>query len=259
MVTNKPREEIMIIDDSREALQLLTRMLYANGFDIRPVEDGQGAINAARKHAPDLILLDISMSGMNGYEVCDSLKTDPDTEHIPIIFVSALDDFRNKVKAFELGAIDYIVKPFNFPEVLARIEAHLGNSRRIRNLFAANKEGRHRRDLGSDPDTDGEDLPPDTESSETGRPERTSNRITEDSTAYLSESADTQLLRDRAEELERLSHNLRNPIHTVSLTFNLLKKRVVVTDSTDPKVVDYFERIERNLAEISQIIAETTG
>lgn len=250
-VVNPEREEIMIVDDSRETLQFLTKMLYKNGFDVRPVEEGQGAINAVQNKVPDLILLDISMSGINGYEVCRNLKANPQTELIPVVFISALDDFRNKIKAFEVGAVDYVVKPFNFPEVLARIKSHLQVSRKMRTFAETTKLGMHRRDKFAAPEGDrhqkySEIHPEDVSGDEYD---------TENDSVYRAVDA-AQLHHERIEKLENISHNLRNPIHTVKLTFNLLKKRV---EPTDPKVKEYFDRIDRNLAEISSIIAETSS
>ncbi len=117
--------DILIVDDTPDNLRILTSMLQAHGYRVRPAINGQIALTAVGQTQPDLILLDIMMPGMTGYEVCERLKIDPHTRDIPIIFISALDDTLDKVKAFEIGAIDYIAKPFQIEEVLARIENHL--------------------------------------------------------------------------------------------------------------------------------------
>ncbi|MBN2005373.1 MAG: hybrid sensor histidine kinase/response regulator [Anaerolineae bacterium] len=116
---------ILIVDDTPANLRLLSNMLTEQGYKVRAVVNGQMALTTTRAIPPDLILLDINMPGMNGYEVCQRLKMDEETRPIPIIFISALDEVQDKVKAFTVGGVDYITKPFQFEEVLARVETHL--------------------------------------------------------------------------------------------------------------------------------------
>jgi signal transduction histidine kinase len=116
---------ILIVDDTPENLQILSATLSEKGYKVRGVVKGQMAIRAARSAPPDLILLDIRMPEMDGYEVCEQLKADPKTSEIPIIFISALDEVLDKVKAFTAGGVDYITKPFQVAEVLARVEHQL--------------------------------------------------------------------------------------------------------------------------------------
>lgn len=117
---------IVIVDDSPENLNVLTRMLSEQGYQVRPAINGELALKATRKALPDLLLLDIMMApGIDGYEVCRQLKADAATREIPIIFMSALHETINKVKAFEIGGVDYITKPFQIEEVLARVHTHL--------------------------------------------------------------------------------------------------------------------------------------
>jgi len=116
---------ILIVDDTPENLTILTRMLTERGYFVRPAINGQVALKAVRKDQPDLILLDIIMPDIDGYEVCRRLKTDEQTRDIPVLFMSALGETLNKVKAFEVGGVDYITKPFQTEEVIARIETHL--------------------------------------------------------------------------------------------------------------------------------------
>lgn len=116
---------ILIVDDTPENLQVLSATLSERGYKVRGVIKGQMAIRAAKSAPPDLILLDIRMPEMDGYEVCERLKADPQTRDIPIIFISALDEVLDKVKAFKAGGVDYITKPFQVEEVLARVENQL--------------------------------------------------------------------------------------------------------------------------------------
>ncbi|MCT7962715.1 PAS domain S-box protein [Laspinema sp. D1] len=130
MNSAQPADNILVVDDTPENLRLLTQVLSQRGYVVRPVLEGKSAIAAALVHPPDLILLDILMPQPDGYEVCQLLKSDPRTRDIPIIFLTALSDALDKVKAFSLGAVDYITKPFEVEEVLARIE----NQLRLRSL-----------------------------------------------------------------------------------------------------------------------------
>ena len=116
---------ILIVDDTPENLTVLTRVLKERGHAIRPAINGPVALKAVQTTRPDIILLDIMMSGMSGYEVCRHLKADERTRDIPVIFISALDEMPDKVKAFQAGGIDYVTKPFQSEEVVARVETHL--------------------------------------------------------------------------------------------------------------------------------------
>lgn len=117
--------DILIVDDLAANLKVLSTMLTDNGYNVRPAINGNLAIKAAVSSIPDLILLDIMMPGIDGYEVCRQLKDNDQTHDIPVIFISALDEVVNKIKGFELGAVDYITKPFQMAEVLARVNTHL--------------------------------------------------------------------------------------------------------------------------------------
>ncbi len=116
---------ILIVDDTPDNLRLLSKLLSQRGYEIRKAINGQMALASAQADPPDLILLDIRMPEMDGYEVCQHLKAHDSTEAIPVIFLSALDDVLDKVKAFGVGGVDYITKPFQTEEVLARIEMQL--------------------------------------------------------------------------------------------------------------------------------------
>jgi sigma-B regulation protein RsbU (phosphoserine phosphatase) len=135
-----PKGNILIVDDNPANLRLLSQMLAEQGYQVRPVPDGPLALVAAWAEPPDLILLDIRMPEMNGYEVCEHLKTDPQTRDIPIIFISALDELQDKIQAFAVGGVDYVTKPFQFEEVLARVETHLALRRLYQQLQEANRK-----------------------------------------------------------------------------------------------------------------------
>ncbi len=143
-MTNNQIEEnkgnILIVDDTPENLQVLSATLCELGYKVRGVISGKMAIRAARSGAPDLILLDIKMPEMDGYEVCRQLKADPKTSEIPVVFISALDEVLDKLTAFQVGGVDYVTKPFHVAEVLARIEHQLTIQRLKKQLIARNKE-----------------------------------------------------------------------------------------------------------------------
>lgn len=129
--------EILIVDDTPESLQLLSAVLADAGYAVREALSGELAIWSAMRRPPDLILLDIQMPGMDGYEVCRNLKRNPNTADVPVIFLSSLDHFTAKETGFEAGAIDYITKPFAEEIVLARVRARLRHSAAIRMTTSA--------------------------------------------------------------------------------------------------------------------------
>ena len=123
--TDPIRGNILIVDDVPANLTLLAGMLKEKGYRARPVPSGKLALTAVEHEPPDLILLDITMPEMDGFEVCRRLKQDTRFQEIPIIFISALTETLDKVTAFSSGGVDYVTKPFQFDEVEARVETHL--------------------------------------------------------------------------------------------------------------------------------------
>ncbi|MEG3842564.1 adenylate/guanylate cyclase domain-containing protein [Microcoleus sp. herbarium14] len=119
------KASILVVDDKPDNVRLLSTILTEQGYQVRKALNGQRAIATVQEFPPTLILLDVMMPEMNGYEVCAKLKASPKTSAIPVIFLSALDDVSDKVKAFDVGAVDYITKPFQGKEVLARVANQL--------------------------------------------------------------------------------------------------------------------------------------
>jgi len=128
-VSDEPEQEILIVDDSPMGLKLLTHMITMRGHRARSVTSGKEALASAFASPPDLVLLDIMMPEMDGFEVAERLQADPRTQDVPIIFISALNDEKSKIKAFTAGGVDYVSKPLHVKEVLARVGTHL----RLRN------------------------------------------------------------------------------------------------------------------------------
>lgn len=122
-----PLATILIVDDQPDNLRILLQLLVSQQFKVLVAKNSEMALNIAMMQQPHLILLDVMMPGINGIETCRQLKLKPQTKHIPVIFMTALSEVEDKVRGFEVGAVDYITKPFETKEVLARIKLHLGN------------------------------------------------------------------------------------------------------------------------------------
>ncbi|MDX2231533.1 MAG: response regulator [Leptolyngbyaceae cyanobacterium bins.349] len=131
--------DLLIVDDLADNLRVLSNTLVNHGYRVRAVRNGAMALLGAKASPPDVILLDIRMPEMDGYEVCRRLKADPTTRDIPVIFLSALDETLDKVRAFEVGGADYITKPFQMEEVLTRV-THQLTIQRLRKQVAAQQE-----------------------------------------------------------------------------------------------------------------------
>jgi len=123
--TRQGMPEILVVDDMPANVQMVSLMLKDKGYRVRTAIGGKLALQAVQDILPDLILLDINMPEVDGFEVCKRLKADEKTKEIPVIFISSLSDEMDKVKAFQLGGVDYVEKPFRLEEVFARIETHL--------------------------------------------------------------------------------------------------------------------------------------
>jgi PAS domain S-box-containing protein len=132
------KDSILVVDDTPDTLELLATILSVAGYQVRTASSGTLALTSIEFILPDLILLDIMMPQMNGYEVCQALKASPTTKDIPVIFISALNEVFDKVKAFEVGGVDYILKPFQQQEVVARVENQLRLQRLSKQLEKQN-------------------------------------------------------------------------------------------------------------------------
>jgi sigma-B regulation protein RsbU (phosphoserine phosphatase) len=133
------KKNILIVDDTPNNLHLLSQMLSERGYKVRAVLNGERALAAAQRVAPDLILLDVRMPEMDGYEVCERLKGDERTHDVPVIFISALNEIQDKIRGFSVGGVDYVTKPFQMEEVLVRVETQLMVQDLQRQLQEANQ------------------------------------------------------------------------------------------------------------------------
>ena len=118
-------EKLLIVDDEKDTLKLVSLMLERQGYEVVSALDGPTALELVKSEKPDLILLDIMMPGMDGFEVCEKLKSSPETASIAVIFMTGKTDKEDKDKGIALGAIDYIFKPFDIEDVQTRIKTHL--------------------------------------------------------------------------------------------------------------------------------------
>ncbi len=130
---------VLVIDDSPNNLAVIARHLEDNGFEVMIARDGEDGVIKAARGLPDLILLDIMMPGMDGFETCKRLKSTSDTKEIPVLFMTALDSVEDKLRGFEEGGVDYIVKPFNEHEAVARVKTHLKIRKLQRDLEEKNR------------------------------------------------------------------------------------------------------------------------
>jgi len=137
------KSKILLVDDTPENLALLQETLEPVGYELFVATSGEKALQIVWQIKPNLILLDIMMPGIDGYETCKMLKSDKETKDIPVIFLSALDNPKDKIKAFETGGVDYISKPFNHLEVLARVKTHLQINSLINSLNELIKKSFH--------------------------------------------------------------------------------------------------------------------
>jgi two-component system NtrC family sensor kinase len=139
-VDRQTKATILVVDDNPANLNLLSNLLREHGYDVRPAISGVLALKMVGLELPDLILLDVKMPEMDGYEVCRHLNADERTREIPVIFLSALREAIDKVGAFSVGGVDYITKPFQFEEVLARVGTHISLRSMQKHLEEANEQ-----------------------------------------------------------------------------------------------------------------------
>lgn len=139
MLSTQEPQGILIVDDNPTNLEVLSESLIQEGFQVAVAIDGESALEQVNYHRPELIFLDVMMPGIDGFETCQRLKENPDTHDIPVIFMTALSDAHNKVRGLSLGAIDYVTKPFQQEEVLARVRVHLQVQNLTRTLQRQNQ------------------------------------------------------------------------------------------------------------------------
>ncbi len=142
--STKPRDIVLLVDDSPEALSFLTEALEQTGYSVLIATSGTSALTIVDRITPDLVLLDAVMPGLDGFETCTRLKADPAAAQIPVIFMTGLTESEHVVRALEAGGVDYVTKPINIDELVARISVHLANARSAQSArVALDASGRH--------------------------------------------------------------------------------------------------------------------
>ncbi|MBE9180338.1 response regulator [Oculatella sp. LEGE 06141] len=205
-----PTGDILIVDDSPDNLRVLSNTLLEQGYEVRCVKSGSMALIGVQASPPDLILLDIRMPNMDGYEVCQRLKLNPQTQHIPIIFLSALNDVLDKVKAFRVGGVDYITKPFQPEEVVFRVKHQLTIQRLQKQLVEQNQQ--LQQEIGDRKQIE-----------ETLRQEIHHRMQTETALQTAKEMAEAANYA-KSEFLARVSHELRTPLNAILGFTQLMEK-----------------------------------
>lgn len=219
--------DLLLVDDTPDNLRLLSLMLTENGYKTRKVINGERALQAVEVVTPDLILLDINMPDINGYEVCRRLKKSDKTRDIPVIFISALDDVFDKVKAFQAGGVDYITKPFQVEEVLARVNTHLNIRKLQKQLQQQNSQLQ----------------------------EEIHQRLSAEEANAQLKALETQLRQQLNVFLHAVSHDLRNPVIGTKMVLHNLTNQVGETISVPRKVLERMqESNERQLGLINSLI-----
>ncbi|MFC1852198.1 response regulator [candidate division CSSED10-310 bacterium] len=217
--SDHPERDILVVDDAPANLYMLSQILTREGYSVRAVTNGTEALSAVLQLQPDLILLDVSMPDISGYQVCKQLKADEATHNIPIIFISALDAKEDKIEAFKVGGVDYITKPFQIEEVLARVETQL-----------------NRRDL-----------------------QKKLEELNSELVKQIGELAHTNAeLQARNEELDAfahtVAHDLKSPLTSLIGYSSFLQKKY--TNLAPDKMGKYLREINRSGIKITNIIEE---
>ncbi|NJK27411.1 MAG: response regulator, partial [Coleofasciculaceae cyanobacterium SM2_3_26] len=226
MTSDRPtpsKGNLMIVDDMPVNLRLLSELLSRNGYRVRSVRTGQTALTAIEAQPPDLILLDVMMPEMDGYEVCDHLKADHRLRHIPVIFLSALDDVSGKVKAFKVGGADYITKPFQVEEVLARVEHQMTIQRLQRELI---------------------------EKISTRRIESNLEQLVRRKTQLLIDQEKTALI---GRLTQGMVHNIGNPLQAVLFCCELINKELEAPACNRKALLEYIQDAKTAIKQVQQI------
>lgn len=220
---NSERSIILIVDDNQTNLDVLFELLRNYGFKVLVALDGESAIEQTEYIHPDLILLDIMMPGIDGFETCRRLKADPPTRDIPIIFMSALSDTIDKVKGFQAGAVDYITKPFQHEEVLSRIETHLT----IRSLQKKLQE----------------------KNAELAHLNQNLERLIEQKTKQLIDQEKTAII---GRLTQGMVHNLKSPLQVIQTSVDLIETKA--TKIQEDSFYNYTKYIIQSVTKINQIM-----
>ena len=222
-IKNSERSIILIVDDNQTNLDVLFDFLRNCNFKVLVALDGESAIEQLEYVRPDLILLDVMMPGIDGFETCSRLKAIPATKDIPVIFMTALSDTVNKVRGFQSGAVDYITKPFQHEEVLSRIQTHLTICKLQKKLQEKNEQL----------------------AALNGNLEK----LVEQKTKQLIEQQKTAIV---GRLTQGMVHNLRSPLQIIQTSVDLIEAKAAQLD--DKSLFNYSKYINRSVAAINEIM-----
>jgi two-component system sensor histidine kinase/response regulator len=257
---NRPSiADILVVDDTPDNLRLLSDLLTNNGYKVRNVTNGKMALDAAQLKPPDLILLDIMMPGIDGYEVCRQLKLKKETALIPIIFLSANNEVEDKVQGFGLGGVDYITKPYQPAEVLARVQNQLRLSDLQKILRKKNQQLQqeiHDRVLAE------EQLKLLNQKLEKIVESRTAQlQIQNKELLFLKEQLQKKLEEEhslsdlKSQLITTISHQFRTPLTIISTSTDLIKRKIIKGENTGCD--RYFQRINDSVQTITLMLEDT--
>ncbi len=233
---------ILVVDDTPANVKLLRSLLLEQGYRVRVATNGNAALTSAQGRPPDVILLDIRMPDMNGYEVCEQLQTDEYTRDIPVIFLSALKEPLDKVKAFSSGGVDYVTKPFEAEAVLARVKTHLTLSQLRKELQQMNEDlERKVRERTAELEETNTELQ--LEIAERKKVEQALRQAKE--AAEAANSAKTALLAN-------VSHEFRTPLNSVLGFAQVLKSHDGLTDEQ----IAYIKAIEKGGNRLLKLVTD---
>jgi len=251
--------DILVVDDTPDNLRLLSDLLTNHGYKVRNVTNGKMALDAAHLKPPDLILLDIMMPGIDGYEVCRQLKLKKETSLVPIIFLSAKNEVEDKVQGFGLGGVDYITKPYQAAEVLARIENQLRISDLQKKLRRQNQQLQqeiHDRVLAE------EQLKLLNQKLEKIVESRTIQLQTQNQELLFFKDQLQKKLEEehslsdlKSELITTISHQFRTPLTIISTSSDLIKRKLMKVDI--PGCERYFQRINDSVQKITFMLEDT--
>ena len=249
---------VLIVDDTLTNLEVLSHSLQSAGFSVSVASDGVSALTQAEYAEPDVILLDIIMPGMNGFEVCQKLKANPKTQDIPVLFMTGLTDIADKIKGFELGGVDYVTKPINKEEVIARIKTHLTLKHMRSHLQVQNKQLSQEIEIRQQTEAKLEQAQQLLRSANAELEQRVAERTAELVQAKKQlETANADLLNSN-QELEKfayvVSHDLQAPLRSLSMFTQLFSQEY--QEHLDNQADEYISYISDSAARMQTLIKD---
>lgn len=245
IVENHPESGyILIVDDQPPNLRLLSGILEQHGYNVRKVTSGKLALRVAQTEPPEIILLDVMMPEMNGYEVCEKLKSEPRTTEIPVIFLSALNETEDKVKAFEVGGVDYVSKPFVIPEIIARIKIQLNQTRLKQVIQEQNQQLQHIN----------EELEAKVLARTAELQQKNDDLLKCGERLHQALAKEQEISHFKSRIITTISHEYRTPLTTISLSAEMLER--YRHQWSEEKQVIHFQRIQLSVKYLVNLVSD---